>query len=58
VRRYREQGLAGLVRRPRADRGERTFPAELIQLIEGLALRTPALSAAAIHRQAAAVART
>jgi putative transposase len=57
VHRYREQGLAGLARRPRSDRGARTFPPDLIKLIEGLALRTPALSAAAIHRQAAAVAR-
>ncbi len=58
VRRYREQGLAGLVRHPRSDRGQRTFPSELVRLIESLALRTPALSAAAIHRQVAAVART
>jgi putative transposase len=58
VRRYRDGGLAGLARRPRADRGERTFPAELVRLIEGLALRTPALSAAAIHRQVVTVART
>ena len=57
VRRYRDHGLAGLARRPRADRGERTFPHDLVRLIEGLALRTPALSAAAIHRQVAAVAR-
>jgi putative transposase len=56
VQRYRAHGLVGLARRPRADRGKRAFPAELVQLIEGLALRTPALSAAAIHRQVAAVA--
>jgi putative transposase len=46
VHRYRDHGLAGLARVPRADRGTRTFPADLIHLIEGLALRTPALSAA------------
>ena len=57
MHRYREQGLADLARRPRADRGERSFPAELVRLIEGLALRTPALSAAAIHRQVATVAQ-
>lgn len=40
---YRRDGLAGLVRRPRADRGRprRLVPA-LRQLIEGLALRSPA----------------
>ncbi|CAA9586582.1 MAG: Mobile element protein [uncultured Thermomicrobiales bacterium] len=49
---YRRDGLAGLVRRPRADRGRprRLVPA-LRQLIEGLALRSPAPTAAAIHRQ-------
>ncbi len=48
--------MAGLARPPRVDRGERTFPSELVQLIEGLALRRPALTTAAIHRQVAAVA--
>ncbi|NTU82118.1 MAG: DDE-type integrase/transposase/recombinase [Chloroflexales bacterium] len=54
--RYRQHGLAGLARQPRADRGtHRILPAELQQLITGLALQRPPLSAAAIHRQIAPV---
>ncbi len=49
--RYRRQGLAGLQRRTRSDRGERhCLSADLIAVIEGLALRRPRRSAAAIHR--------
>src|SRR5215207_435266 len=51
VQRYRAQGLAGLARRPRADRGATAFPPELIGLIEGLALQRPPPTAAAIHRR-------
>jgi putative transposase len=54
---YRRSGLAGLVRRPRSDVGTRQLPADLQQLIEGLALQRPAPSAAAIHRRVAAVAQ-
>jgi len=54
--RYRAEGLVGLVRPPRSDRGRRRFPADLVALVEGLALRQPAPSAAHVHRQAAAVA--
>ncbi|MCL4771736.1 MAG: DDE-type integrase/transposase/recombinase [Burkholderiaceae bacterium] len=54
--RYRRDGLAGLVRQPRSDRGQRHLPAELVQLIEGLALSRPRLSVAAIQRQSAAAA--
>ncbi len=57
LRRYRAAGLAGLARRPRGDCGTRTFPPDVVRLIEGLALRTPALSVAAIHRQVATVAQ-
>jgi putative transposase len=39
---YRRDGLAGLVRQQRADRGARRFPEALVQIIEGLALRRPA----------------
>jgi putative transposase len=53
---YRQQGLAGLVRQPRADRGQRHLPRELHQLIEGLALQKTKPSIAFIHRQAAAIA--
>jgi putative transposase len=56
TQRYRTRGLAGLARAPRADRGRRRFPAELIGLIEGLALRRPAPTAAAIHRQLLSIA--
>lgn len=57
LQRYRAQGLVGLVRRPRADRGTTKFPAELIGLIEGLALQRSRPTAAAIHRRVAAVAK-
>jgi putative transposase len=57
VRQYREQGLAGLVRRPRSDRGRHHLPDALVDVIEGLALRRPAPSVASIQRQAAVVAR-
>jgi putative transposase len=51
TQRYRTRGLVGLAHAPRADRGRRRFPAEVIGLIEGLALRRPPPTAAAIHRQ-------
>ena len=54
--RYRRDGLAGLVRQPRSDRGQRHLPAALVQFIEGLALGRPRPSIAAIHRQSAAAA--
>jgi putative transposase len=47
---YRALGLAGLVRRPRSDRGSRSLPETLVTFIEGMALRTPTPSAATIHR--------
>ncbi len=49
--RYRADGLAGLARRPRQDRGQRRLPGQLVTLIEGLALRTPRPSTATVHRQ-------
>jgi len=49
---YRHDGLAGLVRKGRSDRGKRHLSDTLRQAIEGLALKKPPLSAAAIHRQA------
>jgi len=51
VRRYRRDGLAGLVTKPRQDRGQRRMEMELQQIIEGLALQKTKPSAAAIHRQ-------
>lgn len=57
VRRYRERGLAGLGRVPRADAGRRRLPADLARLIEGLALRRPPPPVATIHRTVGEVAR-
>ena len=54
--RYRADGLAGLGRAARADRGRSRFPESLRLLVEGLALRTPVPSAAHVHRQVIAVA--
>ncbi|HMD92202.1 MAG TPA: helix-turn-helix domain-containing protein [Trebonia sp.] len=55
--RYRADGLAGLARRERADRGARQFPDQLQLLIEGLAVKRPPPSIATIHRDVTAVAR-
>jgi putative transposase len=49
--RYRATGLAGLVRTKRSDTGHRKLPAELVDVIEGMALRKPRPSVAAIHRR-------
>jgi len=57
VQRYRERGLAGLGRLPRADAGHRRLPADLVRLIEGLALRRPPPTVATIHRTIGEVAR-
>ena len=57
LRAYRQRGLAGLARKPHRNRGQRRLPSELEQLIEGLALRRPRLSCAAVQREAAAVAQ-
>ena len=57
VKRYREQGLAGLVTTERKDKGKaRILPDQAITLVEGLALQTPPRSAAAIHRQVVEIA--
>lgn len=56
VHQYRQHGLAGLVRQPRKDRASHRVPSDLVQFIEGLALRKPRATAAAIHRQVATVA--
>ncbi|MEU5865488.1 Mu transposase C-terminal domain-containing protein [Nonomuraea sp. NPDC047529] len=49
--RYRRGGLAALAPRPREDIGRRRMPEQLQLVIEALALRTPRLSAAAVHRR-------
>jgi putative transposase len=51
VVRYRHEGLAGLARKGRSDRGKSRFSDNLRRAIEGLALKKPPLSAASIHRQ-------
>jgi putative transposase len=53
---YRREGLAGLARKGRSDRGKRYLSDTLRQAIEGLALKKPPLSAASIHRQAVTLA--
>jgi len=54
--RYRAAGLVGLVRAKRADMGKRKLPAELVALVEGMALRKPRPSIAAMHRRMTALA--
>lgn len=57
IRSYRQHGLAGLVRQERSDQGTRRgLSAELVKLIEGLALQKPPKRVAAIHRQVAKIA--
>ena len=51
--RYRAKGLDGLKRKERSDQNTRRLPDDLIALIEGLALRKPRRSCAAIHRRVA-----
>lgn len=49
--RYHRDGFVGLARKPRADAGQRKVQSELFELIEGLALHKPKLTAAAMHRR-------
>ena len=51
LRRYRAEGLVGLVRSARGDAGRRKLSAEFASLIEGLALRKPRRTVAALHRE-------
>lgn len=58
VNQYQKAGLVGLANASRRDRGtHRVFSAEVQQSIEGLALRKPPMTAAAIHRKVAQWAR-
>ena len=54
--RYRNDGLVGLARRRRSDRGQRRVPDDLVALVEGLALTRPRVTVATIARRAAKVA--
>jgi putative transposase len=52
VQKYRMNGLTGLVRHQRGDKGvPRKITEDTKRLIEGLALSNPSLSSASIHRQ-------
>ena len=55
--RYRQDGLAGLVRSIRHDAGGRRAHADLVALVEGMGLKRPRASAAAIHRRVGAIAK-
>src|SRR5579859_1975753 len=57
VRRFRQEGLSGLVRGQRSDRGQHRLRPGLCEAIEGLALQRPPRSLASIQRQVAAIAR-
>ncbi len=54
--RYRAGGPTGLARPPRPEAGKRTFPNELVKLVEGMALLEPPASVATIHRRIAGIA--
>ncbi len=55
--RYQTDGLVGLTRPARSDTGRRRMPAEVVELIEGMALRKPRPSVATIHRRLKAIAK-
>jgi putative transposase len=55
--RYRCCGLAGLARSTRRDASRRRLPPELVALVEGMGLKRPRSSAAAIHRRAIEIAK-
>jgi putative transposase len=56
VKRYRKYGLAGLVRKARSDKSHNRMSPTLLHAMEGLALKKPRLSVAAIHREIVVVA--
>lgn len=55
--RYRRTGLAGLARPVRSDADVHRLPADLVAVIEGMGLKRPRTSAAAIHRRIRNVAK-
>jgi putative transposase len=58
LQRYATEGLAGLIRKRRADRGGRRRLSSTLQpFVAGLALQTPPLSVAVIHRKACELAQ-
>jgi len=58
VKKYRDDGLIGLIDKRRSDSGKRRITGDKFKLIiEGLALQKPKLSIAAIHRKAIVIAK-
>lgn len=58
IKNYKEQGLAGLERKTRADKGKRRLIiVEIEQLVEALVLNKPFITVAAIHRKVGEIAR-
>ena len=55
--RYKHRGLAGLARQVRADAGTHKMPADLVDLIKGMALGKPRPSIAALHRRLCVLAK-
>ncbi len=47
---YRAGGADGLTRAARADRDTRRIPAQVVEVVEGLALRRPPPRIAEVHR--------
>jgi len=58
VHRYRKDGVVGLKRKQRSDKGIRqNISTELAALVEALVLKKPPISLAAIHRKITEVAK-
>jgi putative transposase len=58
VKNYRENGLKGLERKIRSDKGQQQkITKELAELVEALVLKKPPISLAAIHRKVVKVAK-
>ncbi len=55
--RYRQDGLAGLARAIRSDADAHRLPADLVAFIEGMGLKKPRSSAAAVHRRIGNIAK-
>lgn len=57
MKQYRQDGVRGLVRQERADKGtRRRLSEEVVKVVEGFALRKPRRSVATIQRQVSAIA--
>ena len=55
--RYRQTGLSGLSRQVRADAGTHKMPADLVDLIRGMAIGKPRPSVAGLHRRLSGIAK-